>query len=76
MNSPSVSHQGICAGTTITLHLKDDAEEFSDSWRVRSVIKKYSDHISVPVMMPEPPAPAGDNEDAAEGACRTRMAGG
>ena len=55
-----------CAGTTITLHLKDDAEEFADSWRVRSVIKKYSDHISVPVMMPEPPAPAGDDEDAAE----------
>lgn len=41
------------AGTTITLHLKTDAEEFADSWRVRSVIKKYSDHISVPVMMPE-----------------------
>jgi len=55
-----------CAGTTITLHLKDDAEEFADSWRVRSVIKKYSDHISVPVMMPEPPAPAGDDEDAAD----------
>ena len=54
------------AGTTITLHLKDDAEEFADSWRVRSVIKKYSDHISVPVMMPEPPAPAGDEEDAAD----------
>ena len=55
-----------CAGTTITLHLKDDAEEFADSWRVRSVIKKYSDHISVPVMVPEPPAAAGDDEDAAE----------
>ncbi len=54
------------AGTTITLHLKDDAEEFADSWRVRSVIKKYSDHISVPVMMPEPPAPPGDDEDAAD----------
>jgi len=54
------------AGTTITLHLKDDAEEFADSWRVRSVIKKYSDHISVPVMMPEPPVPAGDEEDAAD----------
>ena len=55
-----------CAGTTITLHLKDDAEEFADSWRVRSVIKKYSDHISVPVMMPEPPAPPGDDEDDAD----------
>lgn len=54
------------AGTTITLHLKDDAEEFADSWRVRSVIKKYSDHISVPVMMPEPPAPVEDEEDAAD----------
>ena len=54
------------AGTTITLYLKDDAEEFADSWRVRSVIKKYSDHISVPVMMPEPPAPAGDDEGATD----------
>ena len=54
------------AGTTITLHLNDDAEEFADSWRVRSVIKKYSDHISVPVMMPKPPAPPGDDEDAAD----------
>ena len=55
-----------CPGTTITLHLKDEAEEFADSWRVRSVIKKYSDHISVPVMMPEPPKPSGDDEDAAD----------
>ena len=48
------------------MHLKDDAEEFADSWRVRSVIKKYSDHISVPVMMPEPPKPAGDDEDTTD----------
>lgn len=44
-------------GTTITLFLKDDCEEFADDWRVRSVIKKYSDHISVPVLMEKPPAP-------------------
>ena len=42
-------------GTTIILHLKEDAAEFADDWRVRSVIKKYSDHISVPVMMPKKP---------------------
>jgi molecular chaperone HtpG len=36
----------------VVLHLKSDADEFADGWRVRSVIKKYSDHISVPVMMP------------------------
>ena len=39
-------------GTSITLYLKDDCADFADDWRVRSVIKKYSDHISVPVMMP------------------------
>ncbi|MDG2460382.1 MAG: molecular chaperone HtpG [Luminiphilus sp.] len=53
-------------GTTITLHLKADADEFADSWRVRSVIKKYSDHISVPVMMPEPPAPSADESAESE----------
>lgn len=52
------------AGTTIILHLKSDAEEFADSWRVRSVIKKYSDHISVPVMMPKPPKPVEEEEPA------------
>ena len=41
------------AGTTIILHLKEDAEEFANDWRIRSVIKKYSDHISVPVLMPK-----------------------
>ena len=50
------------AGSTIILHLKSDAEEFADSWRVRSVIKKYSDHISVPVMMPEPAKPTEDDD--------------
>tara|TARA_R110000823_G_scaffold130015_20_gene258132 strand:+ start:15153 stop:17081 length:1929 start_codon:yes stop_codon:yes gene_type:complete len=51
-------------GTSITLHLKKDCQEFADDWRVRSVIKKYSDHISVPVMMAKPPAPpAAEGED-------------
>jgi molecular chaperone HtpG len=52
-------------GTTIILHLKSDCGEFADDWRVRSVIKKYSDHISVPVLMEKPQAPAAeDDEDA------------
>jgi len=51
------------SGTTVILHLKDDATEFADDWRVRSVIKKYSDHISVPVMMPKAAAPSSE-EDA------------
>ncbi|MEQ8802613.1 molecular chaperone HtpG [Haliea sp.] len=52
-------------GTSITLFLKKDCSEFADDWRVRSVIKKYSDHISVPVMMLEAAKPAA--EDAGEG---------
>ncbi|MFZ8930936.1 MAG: molecular chaperone HtpG [Gammaproteobacteria bacterium] len=40
-------------GTTITLHLKADAEEFLEPYRVRSVIKKYADHIAIPVQLPE-----------------------
>jgi molecular chaperone HtpG len=38
-------------GTTIILHLKDDTKEFADSWRLRSLIHKYSDHLSFPVLM-------------------------
>jgi len=53
-------------GTMITLHLKPDSSEFADDWRVRSVIKKYSDHISVPVMMAKPPAPVAEGEEAPE----------
>lgn len=38
-------------GTEITLHLKDDEKEFADSWRLRSIISKYSDHIPLPINM-------------------------
>ncbi|MBM69934.1 MAG: molecular chaperone HtpG [Haliea sp.] len=53
-------------GTTITLFLKPACSEFADDWRVRSVIKKYSDHISVPVMMLEAATASRDDDDAAE----------
>ncbi|MDP0588364.1 MAG: molecular chaperone HtpG [Candidatus Endonucleobacter bathymodioli] len=38
-------------GTTITLHLKNDATEFADGWRLRTIIRKYSDHIPLPILM-------------------------
>jgi molecular chaperone HtpG len=38
-------------GTTVTLHLKEDAREFAHAWRLRSLIRRYSDHISFPVLM-------------------------
>jgi molecular chaperone HtpG len=38
-------------GTSIVLHLKDDAKEFADGWRLRSLVRRYSDHIAFPVRM-------------------------
>ena len=40
-------------GTKVVLYLHDDAEEFLDSYRLRSIISKYSDHISLPIVMPK-----------------------
>lgn len=39
-------------GTRIILHLKEDDKEFASPWRLRTVVKKYSDHIAVPVELP------------------------
>jgi len=50
-------------GMTVELHLKEDALEFADHWRLRSIIKKYSDHIAIPVVMKKQ-NPAG--EEASE----------
>jgi molecular chaperone HtpG len=47
-------------GMTVTLHLKPDAVEFADNWRLRSIIKKYSDHIAIPVIMQKPIAAGED----------------
>ena len=41
-------------GTRVVLHLKADAKEYSSDWSVRSIIKKYSDHIAIPVEMEKP----------------------
>jgi len=38
-------------GTSVILHLKEDAKEFAESYRLRSIVKKYADHISIPVLM-------------------------
>jgi molecular chaperone HtpG len=48
-------------GTRITLHLKESEGEFAEDFRLRSLIKKYSDHISVPVFLPAEPS-EGDEE--------------
>ncbi|WP_024792292.1 molecular chaperone HtpG [Candidatus Ruthturnera calyptogenae] len=38
-------------GTSVTLHIKKDEKEFLDDYRLRGIISKYSDHITVPIMM-------------------------
>ena len=58
-------------GTRITLHLKAECEEFADGYRLRALVRKYSDHISVPVEMLKeemapPPSPEGEEEKDAE----------
>jgi molecular chaperone HtpG len=40
-------------GTTVTLHLREDELEFLEDYRLRSVITRYSDHISLPIEMPK-----------------------
>lgn len=49
-------------GTSITLHLKDGEEEFADSFRLQNLIKKYSDHIAIPVFVQQD-----SNDDDGEG---------
>jgi molecular chaperone HtpG len=49
-------------GTEITLHLRDDQEEFLNGWRLRNCISKYSDHIDIPIMMTKEPVPDEDGK--------------
>ncbi|GAB3476088.1 molecular chaperone HtpG [Marinomonas epiphytica] len=49
-------------GTRITLHLKKDEAEFADNYRLRSLVTKYSDHLSIPVEMEKIVYPEMDEE--------------
>lgn len=51
-------------GTSITLHLKEDDQDFANSWRLRSIIKKYSDHIAIPVEMIKSQPPVAEDDDS------------
>ena len=44
-------------GTRVVLKLKEDALEFADGFRLRNIVRRYSDHIGIPVEMPK-----GDDE--------------
>lgn len=53
-------------GTSIILHLKPEAEEFADGFRLRNIIRKYSDHISLPILMLKEEMPAGEGEEESQ----------
>ena len=54
-------------GTRIVLHLKDAEDEFADGYRLRNIIKKYSDHIALPIELPkEQAATEGEEKPAQE----------
>jgi len=49
-------------GTEVMLHLRDGEDEFLDRWRLRNIVRKYSDHVSIPILMPG--EGKADDEDA------------
>jgi len=63
-------------GTEIILHLRDDETEFLNDYKLRNVVSKYSDHISIPVQMfkeavPESDGPDGEKVPAVEAVWET-----
>ena len=38
-------------GTSVTLHLREDAADYASNWKLKSIVSKYSDHISLPILM-------------------------
>jgi len=49
-------------GTEIILHLREDQDEFLNSWRLRNCITKYSDHINLPIVMQKDAVPDEDGK--------------
>ncbi|HEV2537657.1 MAG TPA: molecular chaperone HtpG [Streptosporangiaceae bacterium] len=50
-------------GTTVVLHLREGEDDLLSDYRLRGIIKKYSDHISLPILMP---SESGSDEAAGE----------
>ena len=49
-------------GTSVTLHLRADAEEYLNGWKLKAIISKYSDHISLPILMEKEEWKEGEND--------------
>ncbi|MCX6847172.1 MAG: molecular chaperone HtpG, partial [Verrucomicrobia bacterium] len=53
-------------GTSVILHLREDAGDYLDAWTVKGIIGKYSDHISLPILMEKQEWKAGENDQPGE----------
>ena len=51
-------------GTTVELHLKESEDEFLQDWQVQELVKRYANHVRIPILMAKPPEPV----EAADGA--------
>jgi molecular chaperone HtpG len=60
-------------GTDVILHLRDDAKEFLDSWRLRQIVKQYSDFIEHPIVM-DVEKGEGDKKETKEETFNSRQA--
>ena len=49
-------------GTRVILHLREDAQEYLNNWKLKSIIAKYSDHISLPILMRKEEWKEGEND--------------
>ena len=50
-------------GTRVILHLREDAKEFLDEWRLRQIVRNYSDHIAVPILLESDAKADGEAKD-------------
>jgi molecular chaperone HtpG len=53
-------------GTSVILHLRDDATDYLSGWKVKGIINKYSDHISLPIQMQKEEWKEGENNTGGE----------
>jgi molecular chaperone HtpG len=53
-------------GTSVTLHLREDAADYLSTWKLKSIIGKYSDHISLPILMRKEEWKEGDDNKGGE----------
>jgi len=60
-------------GTKVILHLREDAEEYLSQWKLKSIISKYSDHISLPILMFKEEWKEGENDQPGEMVVTTEL---